>query len=72
MDDVANMAGFPASDLSAFVSGQHLVIGGGAPAEQLAKKSCLAVHWGDAHYDCREVQAHCVNLRAERRRLSLS
>jgi NAD(P)-dependent dehydrogenase (short-subunit alcohol dehydrogenase family) len=32
MSDVANAAEYLASDLSAFVSGQHLMVSGGAPA----------------------------------------
>jgi 3-oxoacyl-[acyl-carrier protein] reductase len=32
MDDVANAAEYLAGDLSAFVSGQHLLVSGGAPA----------------------------------------
>jgi 3-oxoacyl-[acyl-carrier protein] reductase len=32
VEDVANVAEFFASDLSAFVSGQHLLISGGAPS----------------------------------------
>jgi 3-oxoacyl-[acyl-carrier protein] reductase len=32
LEDVANDAEFLASDLAAFVSGQHLLITGGAPA----------------------------------------
>jgi 3-oxoacyl-[acyl-carrier protein] reductase len=32
LEDVANAAEFLASDLAAFVSGQHLLITGGAPA----------------------------------------
>jgi 3-oxoacyl-[acyl-carrier protein] reductase len=32
MDDVANAAKFFATDLSAFVSGQQLLVSGGAPA----------------------------------------
>jgi 3-oxoacyl-[acyl-carrier protein] reductase len=32
LEDVANEAEYLASDLSAFVSGQHLLISGGAPA----------------------------------------
>jgi 3-oxoacyl-[acyl-carrier protein] reductase len=32
MDDVANAAEYLAGPLSAFVSGQHLLVSGGAPA----------------------------------------
>jgi 3-oxoacyl-[acyl-carrier protein] reductase len=32
LDDVANAAEYLASDLAAFVSGQHLLVSGGAPA----------------------------------------
>ncbi len=32
LDDVANVAEFLASDLASFVSGQHLLVSGGAPA----------------------------------------
>jgi len=31
-DDVANVAEYLAGDLAAFVSGQHLLVTGGAPA----------------------------------------
>ncbi|WP_232073880.1 SDR family oxidoreductase [Spirosoma aureum] len=30
VDDVANVAGFFASDLSSFMNGQHLLVNGGA------------------------------------------
>jgi len=32
LDDIANAAEYLASDLSAFVSGQHLLVSGGGPA----------------------------------------
>jgi 3-oxoacyl-[acyl-carrier protein] reductase len=32
VDDVANAAEYLASDLAGFVSGQHLLVTGGAPA----------------------------------------
>jgi 3-oxoacyl-[acyl-carrier protein] reductase len=32
LEDIANAAEYLASDLSAFVSGQHLLVSGGAPA----------------------------------------
>ena len=32
LDDVANAAEYLASDLAGFISGQHLLVSGGAPA----------------------------------------
>ena len=32
LEDVANVAEYPAGDLAGFISGQHVLVNGGAPA----------------------------------------